>query len=251
MRRRGGSDVAAADVQRRSLPDRGVFELGARRIVDSHFDIREGEKVLDVGCGGMPFPSATHLADVNLFDDSSRFGLRIPLGPRPVYECSVERMPFGDLAFDFVYCAHVLEHVDDPAAACRELMRVAPRGYLECPRSWTEIVFSALDHRWLVDLEGGVLVFREKLPSECGDPLGIRFAIFSWLEDPAFRRHWDSPATKSVRAVELYWEGRFEFLVVTREERERDPRRRRARPPIARAALRTMVAATPAVSGAA
>jgi len=37
-------------------------------------------------------------------------------------------MPFPDKSFDFVYCAHVLEHVDDPIRACREIMRVGKRG---------------------------------------------------------------------------------------------------------------------------
>jgi SAM-dependent methyltransferase len=175
--------------------------------------------VLDIGCGGMPYEHATHLADVSLFDHSGRFGLPVPLRPRPVFECSVENMPFDDHQFDFVYCAHVLEHVVDPAAACRELMRVGRRGYIECPRSWTEYVFSAPDHRWLVDYEGGTLIFREKLRMEQGDPLGLRLAIFSWLQDPEFKRHWDSSATRALRAVQVHWDSSFDFLVIDRSRR--------------------------------
>jgi SAM-dependent methyltransferase len=181
--------------------------------------IRAGDKVLDVGCGGVPFAYATHLADLNLADSRSRFGLPIPTGARPLYECSVEDMPFGDHEFDFVFCSHVLEHVQDPAQACRELMRVGHRGYLECPRSWTEYVFSAEDHRWLVDLEGGVLVFREKLPEEFGDPLGIQYSIFEWLEDPAFQRRWNAPALHRQRTVQVLWNGSFDFRVLSRAER--------------------------------
>jgi SAM-dependent methyltransferase len=225
-----------------------LFDLTRRPLANRRFGIRAGEKVLDIGCGGMPFEAATHLADITLTDDSARFGLSVPRSPRPVFECSVERMPFADFEFDFVYCAHVLEHVQDPAAACRELMRIAPRGYIECPRSWTEFVFSAPDHRWLVDLEQHVLIFREKLPEEGGDPLGLRFEIFAWLEDPVFRRQWDSPATQGLRTVQLSWEGRFEFLVLSAAQRRRKPPYK-AGPPISNAAFRRAASRLRATAG--
>lgn len=40
---------------------------------------------------------------------------------------SVLALPFGPAAFDAVVCLEVLEHLEDPAAALRELMRVARR----------------------------------------------------------------------------------------------------------------------------
>jgi len=214
-----------------------MFDVIVREIVEPRLGIRRGEKVLDVGCGGMPFAYATHLADLSLTDHSGRFGLPVPIGDRPVYECSVEQMPFEDGEFDFVYCSHVLEHVGDPSAACHELMRVGRRGYIECPRSWTEIVFSAPDHRWLVDLECGVLVFREKLSLEAGDPLGLRFAIFSLLDQQEFRSHWNSPRMKRLRTVQLLWEGKFVFAVVRADERSE----RRERPPVAPGGVRESV----------
>jgi SAM-dependent methyltransferase len=227
----GWSSAGVADVSQT------MFDLIVRDVVAPRFGIRRSDRVLDVGCGGMPFAYATHLADLSLTDHSGRFGLPVPIGERPVYECSVEEMPFEDGEFDFVYCSHVLEHVGDPAAACRELMRVGRRGYVECPRSWTEIVFSAPDHRWLVDLECGVLVFREKLTLEAGDPLGLRFAIFPLLDQPAFRTHWDTPRMRRLRTVQLLWEGEFAFAVISAEERSG----RRERPPVVPAAVRDAV----------
>lgn len=38
---------------------------------------------------------------------------------------SVTDLPFADASFDLVLCLEVLEHLDDPAAAVRELARVA------------------------------------------------------------------------------------------------------------------------------
>jgi SAM-dependent methyltransferase len=183
-------------------------------------DVRGCRKILDVGCGNRPFPPATHLADVNLNDHSERFGYPIPLDGRPLVECSVEAMPFEDGEFDFVYCSHVLEHVDRPDVACRELMRVADRGYIETPRSWVEYVFSSDEHKWLVDDEQDTLVFREKLRSEAtADPLGIRYEIVNWLEDPQFRRRWNSREVRALRNVEFHWSGEFKFAVTAAAER--------------------------------
>lgn len=81
------------------------------------------------------FLFATTLAEFATEDDFyGRAGapLQNPDG-KPLYKCSVEQMPFKDKEFDFVYCSHVLEHVVDPIRACRELMRVARRGYIETP----------------------------------------------------------------------------------------------------------------------
>ena len=40
---------------------------------------------------------------------------------------------------DMEHARQVLEHVDDPAAACREIMRVSKRGYIELPEPIVEL----------------------------------------------------------------------------------------------------------------
>jgi len=184
-----------------------------------NFNIRPGDKVLDVGCGSRPFMLATHLADVSFNDNSARFDLPIPLLGRPFFECSVEKMPFGDREFDFVYCSHVLEHVRDPAQACREIMRVGKRGYIECPRSWVEYVFESVDHKWLVDHERNCLIFREKLDEERKDFLGLQYSIFDWLKDRGFRNYWNSAPFKAIRTVEFYWEEKFNYMIIPKGQR--------------------------------
>ena len=98
----------------------------------------------------------------------------------------------------------MLEHVADPETACRELMRIAKRGYLECPRSWFEFVLGSPQHRWLVNLECDTLIFREKLADEDSDVLGLRSLVFSWLGNPAFMRQLDSRSVRSLANVEFY-----------------------------------------------
>jgi SAM-dependent methyltransferase len=183
------------------------------------FGIRSDELVLDVGCGAQPFPLATHLVDRSRNDHSERFGMPVPLDKRPFSECVVTSLPYRTKTFDFVYCAHVLEHVADPAQACRELMRVAKRGYIECPRSWFEFACSSNEHRWLVDHEGDVLIFREKLAEENQDILGMRATMLARLGDPRFAQYWNTPAIRAVRSVQFSWTGAFTVQVLTQRER--------------------------------
>lgn len=125
------------------------------------FGIKPGDRVLDVGGGDMPFERADVVTDAFLSESHHRGGRPIRQDKHYV-ECRVEAMPFADKAFDFVYCNHVLEHTDDPMAACRELMRVGKRGYIEVPSYWAEYVFSDTVHYWLIDWVDGTLVFRRK-----------------------------------------------------------------------------------------
>lgn len=131
---------------------------------DFDFKINPGDKVLDIGSGHDPFPFATHLADIAPDDDSyGRAGIPIKqIAGKPFYACSVEDMPFKDKEFDFVYCSHVLEHVDDPRRACRELARVAKRGYIETPNLGKDIWLNTAkisNHHWYVENFSGKLVF--------------------------------------------------------------------------------------------
>ncbi|HEY2901936.1 MAG TPA: class I SAM-dependent methyltransferase [Polyangia bacterium] len=135
------------------------------------FGIRPGDKVLDIGSGNIPLSFATHLADLAVDDDSyGRAGSPFKhIAGKPVFNCPVERMPFADKEFDFVYCSHVLEHVDDPDQACRELMRVGKRGYLETPTLGKDVwlnVGKISNHRWHVTQFAGVLEFTEYAPRD-------------------------------------------------------------------------------------
>ncbi len=117
-----------------------------------NFDIPSGAKVLDIGSGGDPFPFATVLLDRFPAGTQHRHAPMVRDG-REFVEADVTDMPFEDNEFDFVYCAHVLEHVPDPLAACREIMRVGRRGYIETPTLGKDMLFAwrVPDmHRWHV-----------------------------------------------------------------------------------------------------
>lgn len=136
------------------------------------FDIKEGDKVLDIGSGNYPFPLATHLADFYEEKTTHRAGPLIK-DNRPFSNCSVEDTPFKDKEFDFVYCSHVLEHVENPGRACDEIMRIGKRGYIETPARTSDIMFNFTGiknhHKWYVSFAGNTLVFIEWMEKDKRD----------------------------------------------------------------------------------
>jgi SAM-dependent methyltransferase len=80
-----------------------------------------GLRVLDVGCGVKPyypfFAGAREYVGVDLVES-----------PQTDLVGSIEQLPVEDDTFDIVLCIQVLEHVDDPPRAIRELHRVVRPG---------------------------------------------------------------------------------------------------------------------------
>ncbi|MES2274226.1 MAG: methyltransferase domain-containing protein, partial [Chlamydiota bacterium] len=90
--------------------------------------IQGSRKILEIGPGRTPFPRATHFID------------HICTGPNVVkLDICNERFPFADGEFDFVYARHVLEDVQNPVAAFKELVRVGKKGYIETPSVLAEV----------------------------------------------------------------------------------------------------------------
>ena len=118
--------------------------------------------ILDIGSGGAPLWRANILLDRFLADNSQRPGSSL-IKDRALVCGDIHHLPFLDKSIAFVNCAHLLEHVDEPELAIRELMRVSLSGYIETPSSLQEVLILNMSfHRWFVWEDKGVLIFREK-----------------------------------------------------------------------------------------
>ncbi len=201
-----------------SFSDKSRYNLYQRLFYD--FPIKEGDKVLDLGSGHIPFPLATHLADIAVEDGNvGRAGIPFKhVDGLPVYECGVEKTPFADKEFDFVYCSHVLEHTTDPQKACKELMRIAKRGYIETPTKGKDVFMHTArmsNHTQCVELINGVLTFM-KYDEDIMDGLGHGL-LMSMHSNPQTERekafsallYLASPRINTI----LMWEENFEYKV--------------------------------------
>jgi ubiquinone/menaquinone biosynthesis C-methylase UbiE len=88
-----------------------ILEVG---IGEGEVASRVGERFPDAPLVGLDLPSDELAQDWRTRGVSACFG-------------DVARLPFPDATFDLVLAIEVLEHVDDPSAALREIRRVATR----------------------------------------------------------------------------------------------------------------------------
>jgi SAM-dependent methyltransferase len=101
-------------------------------------------RVLDVGCGVKPYEPFFAAA-------AEYIGVDVVENPYADLIGPAEALPVSDSTYDLVLCIQVLEHVDDPSAAVRELQRVTgPGGRVLASTHGTQVYHpSPRDHwRW-------------------------------------------------------------------------------------------------------
>jgi len=183
------------------------------------FNIKGSDKVLDIGSGGFPFPYATHLAD--FYPDTTSHRIEpLAVDERPYIKCNIEKMPFNDREFDFTYCSHVLEHVENPKSACDEIIRISKRGYIETPTKTSDIMFNFTKlvdhHKWYVEIKNHTLIFIEYSSYERID-LG---------SDHFFKEchsKWDNPYqqyffnNRTIFNNMFLWEDKFHYIIINKD----------------------------------
>lgn len=139
---------------------RGKWGVGWSR---HSLKINEEWQVLDIGSGHNPHPRADMLVDREVGESIHRSGRPVRIDKRrPFIIADACSLPFKDKAFDYVLVLHIAEHVDNPEALCKELMRVSQRGYIETPSRLCEKLLNEPFHNHFVYKKGSVLVFEEK-----------------------------------------------------------------------------------------
>ncbi len=175
------------------------------------FGIEPSARVLDVGGGHNPFVSANYIVDTDMTHGIHRDGQVIYEAKRGRYiKADIHSLPFPDKSMDFVFCSHVLEHVSDPERACKEIIRVGKRGFIETPRKWVEFFAGYPSHRWLIDLVDGVIIFERRCFI---DSPFLNFALppvwnSTELQERALKKY------RNISHVQLSWEGAFKYRVI-------------------------------------
>jgi hypothetical protein len=93
-------------------------------------------KVLEIGPGYRPFPRSTMFVDYRDLPN-------IPEKLKVSIDLNVDRLPFEDKSYDFIYCRHVIEDMYNPFWLIKEMERVGKRGYIETPSPIAELVRGA------------------------------------------------------------------------------------------------------------
>jgi SAM-dependent methyltransferase len=191
--------------------DRDRFEYQKQYI---QFDIQPGSVVLDIGSGPYPFRYATILADRYIKGSPHRTG-ELVRDHHPLLILDIGNLPFRDKSLDFVYCSHVLEHVDDPKAACSELVRVGRRGYIETPNLAKDLLFAwsnYINHKWHVVAINNTLYFfeyserqRKGIDSSVWDQL-IHGPAYHPIQDAFFKN-------QDLFNMMFLWKGSFDCVV--------------------------------------
>jgi SAM-dependent methyltransferase len=116
-----------------------LFAPWAERLIE-HANLREGDRVLDVGCGtGIVARRATaHVGEqgtvvvVDINEGMLKVARTAAADLTPAIEWKqgdATALPFSEETFDVIFCQQALQFVEDPAVALREMYRVlAPNG---------------------------------------------------------------------------------------------------------------------------
>jgi len=113
--------------------------------------INVGDRVLEIGPGGNPFSRSDVFLDINHKSNEEKlaqYGSNSDVKyNKPLYYYDGGKIPFNDNDFNYVICSHVIEHVENIPNFITELIRIAPKGYLEFPSPYYEYLYNFSVHK--------------------------------------------------------------------------------------------------------
>jgi SAM-dependent methyltransferase len=128
--------------------------------------IQKSDLVLELGSGDNPNPRSMVLVDKFFEPTPHRKNTPMKLDGRPIIIADAEQLPFRDKSFDYVICAHIIEHIPNVEIALKEIMRVAKAGYIETPSVFAEHIVGKHEiHLWNLLTDGETLFLNRKTES--------------------------------------------------------------------------------------
>ena len=130
--------------------------------------IQPSDSVLEIGPGSRPHPRANILLDKNFETEDIALSQRgyVPKidYEQPIIYYDGGKFPFKDNEFDYVICSHVLEHVpvNKLELFLMELQRISPKGYIEFPNVFYELIHFREFHKWFMNYRDNVILFLDK-----------------------------------------------------------------------------------------
>lgn len=162
-------------------------------------DVREGDLVLDLGCG-----EGRHV--LSLFKEFNIWSVGLDLGFDDVQKTkylfdrlpenepsentgwqlfcgNALQLPFADQSFDHIVCSEVLEHIPDYKSALKEIYRILKPGgtlIVSVPRYWPERICWAFSDEYH-EVEGGhVRIFNASTLKNNIETMGLKCWAKHW-----------------------------------------------------------------------
>ena len=131
--------------------------------------IKNAKNIIDLGCGSNPFPKAPVAVDKYIDPVHRKYGSNETICIEEIekkgckfIEADIENLPFMDKSFDVAFSHHVVEHLDNPVKALKEMQRIAKRGIIMCPAIFAEYAFGRKYHKWEISYREDTIIFIEK-----------------------------------------------------------------------------------------
>ena len=153
-----------------------VLGLTAYQVLVLKDENEERRRVLEAGiarsrAAGKPLLVVGRPKNAHHFGGDPAYGdVCVDLDPAVLEECPytglvadiTQPLPYPRKHFGAACIMHVLEHVDDPVAALREVDRVSDVIYLAYPKRYNPTNWLHPEHRWIVDVVNGEIYVTPK-----------------------------------------------------------------------------------------
>jgi hypothetical protein len=96
--------------------------------LDEYYKLKDKKKILDVGGAFDRFPYSTHILDIKEDIENNIFKV----------DLDFDKFPFENNEFEFTYCRHTIEDIQNPTHCLNEIFRTSKEGYIETPSPLAE-----------------------------------------------------------------------------------------------------------------